>query len=370
MKVFYGGRRVGAALAASATFALLSGLLGGCGQPKPDASGVAKASPTTTTDATTTTRPPHKAKDVPVCPLTGAPPTGGAAVPHRAALAVKVENLPQARPQWGLDKADIVFEEPVEGGITRFVAVYQCQDAARIEPVRSGRLVDVQILEPLGKVLYAYAGAIQPVVDQVRAPGSLLEDVGVNEPYSESAYGRDPTRFAPHNLETSTSALYKAAAAAKFAETPPLPIFDYSRRLPAGAKGVSAVHIDYPLDITTWTWDSTTRRWLRSYSDTGLAMQGDNVQISAANVVVMYVHEYPTPYVEDVNGVHENELTLTGSGTAWVFRNGAELGGKWERPSLAGPATFVEDDGVKMTLAPGDTWEELVPVGDRVTTSG
>jgi hypothetical protein len=85
------------------------------------------------------------------------------------------------------------------------------------------------------------------------------------------------------------------------------------------------------------------------------------VQISAANVVVLRVNEYPTPYVEDETGAHENELTLTGSGPAYVFRAGFELKGTWERPSLSQPATFVMPDGAKMNLSPGNTWEELLP---------
>ena len=148
------------------------------------------------------------AKGPALCPLTGTPAPGGK-VPQRAAVAVKIENLPEARPQWGLDKADIVFEEPVEGGITRFIAVYQCQAAARIEPVRSGRRVDPQILEPLGRILFGYSGAIQPAINEIDSKRSLLEDVGADR--FGNAYWRDPDRYAPHNLVTSTAALYAAA---------------------------------------------------------------------------------------------------------------------------------------------------------------
>ena len=77
----------------------------------------------------------HKPAKPPTCPLTGVAPHH--AVPDRPALAIKVENLPEARPQAGLERADIVYEEPVEGGITRFIVVYQCQDSKRIGPVRS-----------------------------------------------------------------------------------------------------------------------------------------------------------------------------------------------------------------------------------------
>jgi Protein of unknown function (DUF3048) N-terminal domain/Protein of unknown function (DUF3048) C-terminal domain len=357
MRVPPGARRVTAVLAASAALALVAG----CGHPEHDAAPPPSTTTTTVAPTTTTARP------IPVCPLTHTPAPEGK-VPQRAALAVKVENLPQARPQYGLDQADIVFEEPVEGGITRFIAVYQCQEADRIEPVRSARFVDPDILEPLGKILFAYSGAITPVVDVIDSSTSLLQDVGYNA--APSAYSVDFARVAPHNLQTSTRALYAAAKKLGYAvkKVPP-PYFAYGR-LPAGGKQVSAVHINFPLDVTSWTWGPQTGRWVRSYSDTGPAVQGDNVVISAANVVIMHVVEYPTPYVEDSTGAHEDQLVLTGSGPAWILRNGVELTGTWKRPSLSQPAIFEEADGTTITLTPGNTWEELVPDTSTVTVSG
>lgn len=296
----------------------------------------------------------------PLCPLTGLRPPGGR-VPRRAALAVKVENLPEARPQWGLDHADIVFEEPVEGGITRFIAVFQCHTAARIEPVRSARLVDPHILEPMGRMLFAYSGAIQPVINEVDSHTSLLNDVGGY--MAGNAYWRDPTRYEPHNLETSTSVLYAAAAALHYPEKPPVAIFSYGKRVPGGTPA-AAVSIHFVLDTTTWTWHRDTGVYYRSYSDTGLALDGDGHQITASNVIVMLVNEYPTQYSEDINGARENELTLKGSGPAWIFRDGAQFYGKWERPLLDHPTVFVEaKTGTRIRLTPGNTWEELVPDG-------
>lgn len=361
MRARPGAGRVAGVLVASAAVALV----GGCGHPKKNAASqtTTTSAPTTTSSTTTTTVPMPKG---PVCPLTGAPPSHGK-VPRRPALAVKVENLPAARPQYGLDHADIVFEEPVEGGITRFIAVFQCHNASRIEPVRSARLVDPDILEPLGKVLFAYSGAIQPVIDKVDAPGSLLEDVGANGS-AGTAYSRDPGRYAPHNLETSTGLLYAAAAAAHYPDTLPKPLFSYGALQP-GSTPVSAVHINFPLDVTSWTWDAATGRWLRSYSDTGPAMQGDDVQLNAVNVVVLHVVEYPTPYVEDETGAHENELVLTGTGKAWVFRNGREFKATWSRPTLADVTTFIGPGHQKLRLAPGNTWEELVPTSSTIDIS-
>ena len=89
-------------------------------------------------------------------------------------------------------------------------------------------------------------------------------------------------------------------------------------------------------------------------------------QIAASNVIVMLVREWPTPYPEDITGSLENELTLKGSGPAWVFRDGAQFYGKWERPLLDHPTVFVETDGTRITLTPGNTWEELVPDGRSI----
>ena len=259
--------------------------------------------------ATTNTKTRTVATQVARCPLTGLPAPGGK-VPARPALAVKVENLPAARPQYGLGDADVIYEEPVEAGITRFIVIYQCQDASRIEPVRSGRLIDPEIVDQYGAhPLFAYAGAIQPVVTEVDS--SQLIDVGVNR--APDTYSRDDYRDAPHNLVSSTSALYAAGAAEQDQATPPLPVFKYGP-LPNGSSPVSSVGIDYQYSDLTWTWEPSLGSWARSYVGTGIAATGEGGQITTSNIVVMTMVMYPSQYVEDVNGVHENLLTLTGSG--------------------------------------------------------
>ena len=350
---------MGAVLFMSAALALVAAACGGPGK-KAAAHGTSAAT-TTAPAPTTTTR--HIARRGDTCPLTGTPPPNKQDL-TRTALAVKVENLPQARPQWGLDHADIVYEEPVEGGITRFIAVYQCHGAPRIEPVRSARLLDVQILRPLGRLLFSYSGAIQPVVDKVDAPGTLLWDVGGYK--APGAYHVDPTRYAPHNFTTSTNALYTAAKSLGYPlDQPPLPQFSYGRTA-KGAKPAAAVAIHFPLDVTTWTWDPKTRLYLRSYSDTGPGVQGDGTQISAKNVVLIWATEYATQYVEDPTGAHENDMVLNGKGPAWVVHDGAVFQGTWVRPSLAGPAVFIGPGGEHIKLDPGNTWEELLPTGTKV----
>ena len=123
--------------------------------------------PTSGPGAPTSLPPPP-----PVCPLTGLPPKAGT-VPNRPALAVKVENIPAVRPQTGLSFADLIYEEPVEGGITRFIVIYQCRDATRIQPIRSGRLTDPDVLVQLGKPIFAYAGGVTQVFKKVRRAGLI-----------------------------------------------------------------------------------------------------------------------------------------------------------------------------------------------------
>lgn len=292
------------------------------------------------------------------CPLTGTPPPGGR-VPARPAAAVKVENAPVARPQAGLDRADVVYEEPVEGGLTRFIAIYQCQDASRIEPVRSGRLVDPPILSQYGHPLFAFAGGINPVLGKVAA--SPL--VGLDFTKYGAVYHRDPARKAPHNLVTSTAAIYGAGQKAAPNDPPPRPVFTFGP-LPGGATPTGSVHLPFSHAVdVAWHWDQGRGRWLRSYQGAtpGPAKLMDGTQIQAANVVVQQVVLHPSPYVEDPTGIHENVFPLTGSGPATVYRNGAAIRGTWSRPSLGDVTTFRNAAGKPIPLAPGPTWVELVP---------
>jgi hypothetical protein len=327
------------------------------------------AAPTTASTTTTSTTVPRTTTTVrrvvpATCPLTGNLAPGGR-VPQRPALAVKVENLPVSRPPFGLGRADVIYEEPVEGGITRFIVIFQCQDAPRIEPVRSGRLIDPDLVRQYGAhPLFAYAGAIPPVVAKVDA--SSLVDVGVYQ--APAAYYRDSGRYAPHNLVSSTAVLYAAGRALHAPSTPPTPVFHYGA-LPATATPAGIVHIGYQYSNLTWAWQPKTKTWLRSYADTGLATLGDGGAITARNVVVMKVVLYPSQYVEDPLGTHENLLVLTGSGPVQVFRNGAVINGTWSRPTLADLTKLLDAQGRPIPLAPGQTWIELVPttVGVSVT---
>lgn len=288
-------------------------------------------------------------------------------VPQRPALAVKVENLPAARPQYGLSAADVVYEEPVEGGITRFIVIYQCHDASRVEPVRSGRIIDPEIIEQYGAhPLLAYAGAIVPAVNAIDS-SRLIDLSAARAP--ASVYPRDSHRYAPHNLMSSTGVLYSYANSLHGPQTtPPTSPLVFGSQSP-GATPAASVHIAYQFSNLTWTWQASSQTWTRSYSDTGPATMGEGGVIDAANIIVMKVVMYASPYPEDPTGTHENLLVLTGSGAAQVFRDGTVTTGTWNRSSLSANTSYLSSTGQPIALTPGRTWIELVPTTVAVTVA-
>ncbi|HZD79863.1 MAG TPA: DUF3048 domain-containing protein [Actinomycetota bacterium] len=288
----------------------------------------------------------------PDCPLTGRPAPHGA-IPDRPALAVKVENLPEARPQSGLDRADVVYEEPVEGGITRFIAIFQCSQADRVGPVRSGRTTDPKVLVQYGHPVIGYAGGAPPVVKAIDEAGLI----DVNFDVAASAYTRDPDRPAPHNLYTTTKALWKAS---RTKDGAPDPVFDHAPEIEGRSRRAASVHLPFSsYSDVIWRWGKKQGAWQR-FHGTEPHLLTDGRQVSAANVVVMQV-PVSTGSIIDAAGNASPEVSLTGSGRAWVFRDGRVIVGRWRRPALKDVTSFVTRDGSSIALAPGTTWVELVP---------
>src|SRR5262249_34991097 len=152
-----------------------------------------------------------------------------------------------------IDKADVVYEEKVEGGISRFMAIFQSQDSDHVGPVRSLRSTDTYVLKPLGPSMLAFSGGIQPFKNLL-APNGLTE---VSDDKYGSYYGRDPARPYVHSLYTSTSNLRKLTPAGMAA---PHPLFSYldpgQAFNPAGAQPIHSVSARLgTLTTFDWTWD-------------------------------------------------------------------------------------------------------------------
>jgi hypothetical protein len=295
-------------------------------------------------------------KDPPTCPLIGTPLPGDKAPPARPALAVKVENTSEAQPLAGLDKADVVYEEVVEGGITRFIAVFNCGDAPRVGPVRSARSTDPKILLQFSPhPVLAFSGGAPKIVNDAKQAG-LVEMV---EGDPAAAFTRDSARAVPHNLFTNTHALYAAAAKRDKGEPAPTPAFQYGDIQKPNKKATSATVAFSSLATADWRW--AKGHWVRYLNDAPMALEGGG-PITATNVVIQQVKTTESN-ITDVAGYPSPEVTVTGTGKAWVLRNGKVIAGTWSRASEGDITTFLTKSGDQINLAPGRTFVELAPTG-------
>lgn len=293
----------------------------------------------------------------PTCPLTGLPLAGDNEPPARPVLAIKVENTPDAQPLAGLQQADIVYEEVVEGGITRFMALYNCHDATRVGPVRSARTTDPKILAPYGvNPLFAYAGGsteVVKVVEQAKL-SSMTEEL------TSAAFERDDAREVPHNLFTSTKALYKAGAKLAPKEAPPASPFTFDASVPKPNKNIRSATIVFSgLATAEWRWEKD--RWVRYLDGRPMDLE-DGTPIHADNIVIQMVKTTQSD-LTDVLGYPSPEVQLAGGGTAWVLRDGRVIRGTWERPDEHGFTALRTHRGDEIALRPGTTYVELAPTG-------
>jgi hypothetical protein len=326
--------------------------------------------PPPSTTASTTTLPPTTAPPAVVAPLTGLPFTGDPAVLARPALVVKIDNAePRARPQQGINEADVVYEEMVEGSVTRFAAVFHSTDAAgRVIPVRSARTTDIALFSPLNRPLFAWSGANRDFTGLIKA--SPIVDVGHDALGGE--YGRDPNRSATHDLYITTQQLWSHTPAGS---VPPPPLFSYrpfNAPAPATARSVNHVTIVFgggagsaPVD---WWWDRPSGGWYRAQR--GIAdVDEHGVQVAPANVVIQFVTYHDTGYV-DTSGATVYEADLVGEGTAWVLTGGRLLEGRWRKADAMSVTQLIDAAGQPLLLAPGRTWVELPWEGRAAVTTG
>jgi hypothetical protein len=309
--------------------------------------------------ATTTTTKPKPRPAAPTAPLTGLPQPDKAQL-RAPAVVVKIDNVDPARPQTGIREADIVYEELVEGGLTRLAAVYQSQYPPTVGPVRSGRLTDSAIADDLNHPVFAYSGTNGIFLPILRSQPLTDVDDG-NHP---ALFYRSDVSAAPHNLYSNVLAL----AGASTTHAPPRPLFSYvtgrSVFNGAGMVPVSSVGVRFPQATITWAWDAKARLWLRTQNGT-IDVDRAGIQISTANIVVQFVPYYTSAMATGEGGppapIPAGELV--GSGTAWYFSNGHLVKGTRTRPSLTALTSYKDTKGATIRLTPGHTWVELAPLG-------
>jgi hypothetical protein len=324
---------------------VLTAACGGGGKKDAGPAAAAPVDPTSTTVAVSGT-----------FPLTGMPATDARKAARRA-VAVKIDNNSAARPQSGIDHADIVYEEFTEG-ITRFVVVFQSGDAPQVGPVRSVRPADPNIVKPLGAPL-AFSGGSPAVLSVVNNAG--LTQITEND---TATLKRRAGRSAPHNLYTTTDLLFAKAGTG----TPPPAFASFLKpddaAPPAGGTPATSLRLAPAPGVTAaYTWSAGARLWSRSTDGKPHVLEG-GAQISPRNIIVQF-----TPYLNFPADSKVKYPEVVGSGDALVFVNGTQVKAKWNKSSAASVTTYTDLSGKPIVLSPGQTWVHLQQPGSAVTVS-
>lgn len=270
----------------------------------------------------------------------------------RGVLAVKIDNVAPARPQVGVDAADVVYVEQVEYGLTRLMAVFSSHLPQTVGPVRSARTNDLELLGEYGRPALAFSGANAGVAADVARANVVDASADVLSGY----FHRDDGREIPHNLFLTPIPLLR--------DHPSSPSRDVGFRFgPARPGGGRATQVDvtYPMARFHFTYDAASRRY-------GVTMDGtpdtlaSGARLAATNLILQYVKVHNDKYV-DVNGNVSPYSVTTGKGAAWVYREGRAQLVEWSRPTPTSPTRWRTGDGKDITLrAGGQTWVMLVPV--------
>jgi hypothetical protein len=277
-----------------------------------------------------------------VSPFTGEPVPALGPV-----LAVKIDNIKQARPWTGLQSADIVYSLPVEGGLSRLIAVFSSRFPPVIGPVRSAREDDLELIRQFGRPAFAYSGATPHLLPFIHRARIIDLYAG-----TANGYFRDPRRVAPHNLYARSAALLAQVRGASKAS-------DIGFRfgpLPAGGRAASSFSVSYPAASFIFRWSVPAGRWL-VWMDGAPALATEGGQLGGATVIIQYTVIKTSRFLE--YGSRPPYAVSVGSGSAVVLRNGRAFDVRWSRPSADGGTTYTLASGQPMTFAPGQVWVVL-----------
>ncbi|MFF5026417.1 DUF3048 domain-containing protein [Streptomyces collinus] len=283
-------------------------------------------------------RAPHRS----AAPTRSPTPSPSASRAPGSPLAVKIDNVPAARPQTGLDAADVVYAEQVEGGLSRLMAVYATRLPKSVGPVRSARESDLELLRQFDEPTLAFSGAQRKLLPLIhRAP---LRAESPDE--ASAAYYRGTGRAAPHNLYLRPDRLLRSAPGRGALTTG----FRYGPA-PAGGRPTASRTVRYPAARFAFTWSARQGGWQVSMDGTPAVTTGGQ-RLAPPTVVVQYVEVRSSRY-HDRLGNHTPFTETVGSGKAVVLRDGRSFDATWSRPGATDGTTFTAAGGGPMDFADG-----------------
>jgi len=280
--------------------------------------------------------------------LTGKPGTNG------PVLVVKIDDTTQAHPQIGLEDADIVYIEQVEGGLTRLAAVFSSVIPQRVGPVRSARISDIDIVAQYGHIAFAYSGAQKKLLPVIAAAN--LQDLGAQHEGS-SIYTTDPNRIPPYAMVLRADLLIQKVAEKKFSIDVAKNVGSIFGELQEGGAPTTKVVMHWPAATYSAQWSETEKRWLLEHNNNpNIAESG--VHLGPTTLIIQMVSITPSEYKDKLGGVTPLSQTV-GSGKAYVLRNGELFATTWNRPFADSGTTFTLNNGEQMNFAPGQIWIAL-----------
>lgn len=269
--------------------------------------------------------------------------------PNQPILVVKIDDTANAHPQIGLEKADLIYVEQVEAGLTRLAAVFSSELPERIGPVRSARISDIDIFANFGKVAFAYSGAQGRLLPYISAANWW--DLGAQR-QSPTIYTRDSSRRAPWNMVLLPQALLDKAAERGQVPDPPKSLGWNFGAAPRQGTPVSSVEVRWPASRYQITWSGSAFTLSQDdrpeVSEAGVPFQPTTIVIQLCPIV-------PSEFGDRYGG-RTPKTEVIGRGTAIVLRDGRAYRVTWQRPSTQDPTTFTMPDGQELPFAAGQVW--------------
>ena len=272
----------------------------------------------------------------------------------REILVVKIDDTVSARPQIGIDRADVVYIEQVEGGLTRLAAVFSSEIPTLIGPIRSARISDIEILAQYGRVVFAYSGAQSKMLPVISAAN--LNDYGAQR-QSPTIYTRDESRTSPTNMVLRADLLLEKVRSDGREIAKSRSVGWNFGDLPTGGVAITGAKISWPAATYDLTWSAEEERWL--ITNNGIPnMSATGSQHGPTTFVIQIVEILPSEYGDKFGGVTPYSKTV-GTGTGFVLRDGKYFPATWSRPDELSGTTWQALDGSELAFARGQVWIAL-----------
>jgi hypothetical protein len=269
-------------------------------------------------------------------------------------LVVKLDDTRPAHPQIGIEDADIVYIEQVEGGLTRLAAVFSSKIPQRIGPVRSARISDIELLAQFGRVGFAYSGAqskLRPVLDSANLVNASAER------NSATIYTTDPARVQPYAMVLRADLLLDSLKAKGLELEKSRSIGWKFGDAPKGGKVVQDIHLSWPASTYDAHWSKEENRWLLDHS--GIPNFADSgYQLGASTLVIQKVEITDSIYKDKVGGVTPFSATV-GTGQGYIARDGKVFAATWNRPTEESGTEWKTLDGEEISFNKGQIWVAL-----------